>query len=110
MRLIVAICCVCAVLFSAAALRHPDSGLVPSITTALANAQATGTELMQQSDHHRRVEQAKKAEDEDRQIAAFGVPEATTRDYDYLVLILLAASVVILASVARRNRRARFRL
>jgi hypothetical protein len=68
---------------------------------------------MQQSDHHRRAERAKKVEAEaeagDRQIAAFGMPEAASRDYDYFVLIMLAASIVVLAFVARRRRDARFR-
>ena len=86
--------------------------LLLSIGTALANAQTTGTELMQQSDHHRRVERAKKAEAEaeGRQIAAFGVPEVATRDYDYLVFVILVGSIVVLAFVARRRRRERFRL
>ena len=98
MRCIVTTCCIVCLLLS--------------IGTALADAQTTGTELMQQSDHHRRVERAKKAETEieDRQIAAFGMPEGAARDYDYIVLIMLASSIVILAFVARRRRRTKFRL
>jgi hypothetical protein len=86
--------------------------VVSSVGAASAYAQASGTEIMQQSDHHRRVERAKKAEaeSEESQIAAFGVPEAASRDYDYLVLVLLAVSVVVLAFVARRDRRRRFRV
>ncbi len=111
MRWIAATCCICCLLLSAAVLRCPSSGVLPSVGTALADAEATRTELMQQSDHHRRVERAKKveAEAEDRQIAAFGIPEAASRDYDYLVLIMLAASVVVLAFVARRRRHVRSR-
>ncbi len=110
MRCIVAICCACCLLLSAAVLRCPGRDVLPSIGTTLANAQTTGKELMQQSDHHRRVERAKKAEAEDRRIAAFGMPEAASRDYDYLVLIMLAGSIVILTFVARRRRRQRFHL
>ena len=83
---------------------------MPSMGATLANALTAGTELMQQSDHQRRVERAKKAEAADRQIAAFGMPEAASRQYDYLVLVMLAVSIVILAVIARRRRRERFRL
>jgi hypothetical protein len=108
---IAAICCVCIALISAALLGPPNVP-VPEVGAMPAYAQATGTELMQQSDHHRRVERAKKAEaeSEEEQMAAFGIPEAPGRDYDYLVLILLAVSVVILSLVARRDRRASSRL
>ena len=110
MRCIVAICCACCLLLSAAALRYPGGDALPSMGATLANALTAGTELMQQSDHQRRVERAKKAEAADRQIAAFGMPEAASRDYDYLAFVVLVASIVVLAFVARRKRRTRFRL
>jgi hypothetical protein len=95
-------------------MRFPERGAVPSVGTSLASAQGASTELQQQSDHRRRVERAKKAaadtEVENRQIAAIGVPEAASRDFDYLVFIVLAASVVVLAFIARRKRRAGLRL
>ena len=111
MSRIVPIGCLCFLLFSAGLL-HLGPGPFPSPGVASAYAQASGTEIMQQSDHHRRVERAKKAETEmeERQVAAFGVPEAASRDYDYLILILLAVSFVVFAFVARRGRRVRSRL
>ena len=98
MRCIITTCVICCLLLP--------------VGMALGNAKTTGTELMQQSDHHRRVERAKKeeAEAEERQIAAFGMPEAASRDYDYLAFVVLVASIVVLAFVARRKRRTRFRL
>jgi hypothetical protein len=110
MRTMVVICCVCSLVLSTAALTLREPRPVPSIVTTLANAQTENTEIMKQSDHRRRVEKAKKAEDDKRQIAAFGVPDAATRDYDYLVLIVLGVSLLILALVARRRHRTGFRL
>jgi len=113
MSRIVPIGCVCLLLFSAALL-HLGAGPFSPAGVAAAYAQASGTELMQQSDHHRRVERAKKAEAEtetdDPQIASFGMPEPASRDYDYLILILLAVSFVVFAFVARWGKRARSRL
>lgn len=107
MRIIVAISCFCCLLLSAVALRVPEEGGLRPEGSALANAQAASTELMQQSDHRRRTERAKKAEAEDPQIAAFGVPEGTSGNLDFVVLAILAGSIVFLAFLARRRRRTR---
>jgi hypothetical protein len=110
MRRRVFVCLVFWLLASAAPICRHGGGVLPLVGITLANAQASGTELMQQSDHQRRVERAKKAEAEERQIAAFGMPEAASRDYDVVVLIMLAASVVILAVIASRRSHPRPRL
>ena len=114
MRCLVVVVAVFCLLLSAADLRHSDAGRVPLVRAASLQAQPSRTELMQQSDHHRRVERAKKAEAEtetdDPQIASFGMPEPASRDYDYLILILLAVSFVVFAFVARWGKRARSRL
>jgi hypothetical protein len=64
---------------------------------------------MQQSDHKQRA--AKKSKPEPSQPQAAGVVplEADPGDGDYLVMVILVASVVILALVATRGKRIRFR-
>jgi hypothetical protein len=108
----IGICCLCFLVLSAGLVDPPIARFTP-VGPAPVYAQATDTELMQQSDHHRRTTRAKKAqaeaESEERQIAAFGVPETASRNYDYLILVLLAVSLVILTFVTRRDRRARLR-
>jgi len=109
MRIFVAVCCLCCLLLSGAVLRFPEGGRLNPVGKALANAQTASTELMQQSDHRRRAERAKKAEAEaeDPQIAAFGVPEGTSGNLDFVVLAILAGSIAFLAIIARRRRRTR---
>jgi hypothetical protein len=65
---------------------------------------------MKQSDHKQRVNRAKNTSSEDRQLAAVAAPEPVSEDYDYLVLVILVASVVVLALVASRKRRIGYRL
>ena len=100
-------------LFCSAVLLAPGTRPLRPVLTAPAYAQASSTEIMKQSDHHRRVERAKKAQAEarnsDQQMAAFGMPESSSEGYDYLVVVLLAVSLIVIAFVARRGRRARSR-
>jgi hypothetical protein len=65
---------------------------------------------MKQSDHKQRVTRAKEAAVEDRQMAALAGPESVSEDYDYLVLVILVASVALLALLASRRRRAGYHL
>jgi hypothetical protein len=65
---------------------------------------------MQQSDHKKRMENAKKNQTSEGQIAASAVPTPAPGNYDYLALVILGASVVILAFVASKRGRARLRL
>jgi hypothetical protein len=110
MRCLVLVMAVFCLLLSAADLRQSDAGRVPLVRAASLQAQPSRTELMQQSDHKQRVDNAKKAKTEERQIATAGIPESRAGDYDYLVLAILVGSVIVLAVVAGRKRRARLRI
>jgi hypothetical protein len=109
MRCLVAMCLFCAVLFSALTPGPSPTGLAPLGSSQL-QAQVSRTELMQQNDHKQRMERAKKAQAEGNQLATLVATESTSGNYDYLVLVVLAASVVLLAFVAGKRKRARFRL
>ncbi len=73
-------------------------------------AQADRTDLMQQSDHTRRTKNRTKPEPVQQQMAGVVPSEAGADDEDYLVLVILVASVVILAFVATRGKKFRLRL
>jgi hypothetical protein len=64
---------------------------------------------MKQSHHKQKTESARKAQEEPGELASLAVTEPASAGYDYLVLILLGGSLVILAFVAGRRRRARLR-
>lgn len=110
MRCFAVMCIICCVVCSAIVLRCPHSGGALSIGTSIAQAQPSRTELMQQSHHKQRADKARKVEGEDPRAAALAVVEPASGDYDYLVLVILASSLVILALVTNSRRRARSRL
>jgi len=72
-------------------------------------AQTDRTDLMQQSDHKRRATNQAKPEPVQQQTAGVIPIEADVEDGDYVVLAILAASVVILAFIATRGKKIRFR-
>ena len=110
MRCFVFVVIIFALLLCAANLGLREGSIAPRVGTAHLRAQPSRTELMQQSHHKKRVDDAQKARTDDKQIAAAGIPEARTGDYDYVVVAILAASIVILAFVAGKKRHARFRV
>lgn len=97
-------------LLSAAAPRLPYAHGAPAIESTPVQAQASDTRLMQQSDYKRRMEGTRKVRSEGSQAATAAVPEASSGNSDYLILLVVAGSVVILAFLPRRKRRAGFRL
>jgi hypothetical protein len=80
------------------------------LETAPLLAQGTRTDLMQQSDYKHRLNEARKTGTEERGPSPVEEALPAAAVSDYLVLVLLAVSVVILAFVASRQRRTRFRL
>jgi hypothetical protein len=62
---------------------------------------------MQQSDHQRRLDQAKKPTVTDRQAASVAAIEDQSGNLDYVVFIILVASVVALVVISRRRGKAR---
>jgi len=87
---------------------------MPAIVSSLSGpseawAQADRTDLMQQSDHKRRAQNRTKPEPVQQQMAGVAPSEAEAGDEDYLVLVILVASVVILAFVATRGKKFRLR-
>lgn len=64
---------------------------------------------MQQSAYKKKMDRAKQERAADNQLAATVVPTPTRGDYDYLALVILGASLVILALVAVRRRCVRLR-
>ncbi len=83
--------------------------IIPWSMPAEAWAQASRSDLMQQSDHRRRTANQAKPEPVKQQTAGV-VPLGTgARHGDYLVLAILVGSVVILAFIATRGKRVRFR-
>jgi hypothetical protein len=66
--------------------------------------------MMQQSDYKRRADEARESRTTERQMAAVGTPvDETSRELDYVVLVILVASVVAMIAISRR-RSARARL
>jgi hypothetical protein len=78
-------------------------------TSESSRSQPDHTELMQQSDHQRRVNERRKARAEEQNMAALAAPEADTRNGDYVVLAILIASAVVLAFAAGRRKMTRLR-
>jgi len=72
-------------------------------------AQANRTDHMQQSDYKRRVANQKKPEPVKQQMAGVLPSESAADTEDYLVLVILIASVVILAFIASRGTKSRSR-
>jgi hypothetical protein len=109
-RCLVIVCCTCGLVLSASLLTSHPPGSTPSVGFASLQAQTSRTELMQQSDYKQRTERAQKVQTEGNDLATLTVVEPADRDTDYLVLIVLVASLAILAFVAGRRRSARLRL
>jgi hypothetical protein len=86
----------------------PDLPL-PLWRTPEAWAQADKTDLMQQSDHKRRAANQAKAEPVRQQAAGVIPIEANSGDGDYLVLAILVGSILILAFLASRRKKIRFK-
>ena len=88
--------------------------LLPAVLSTLSGAseawaQANQTDLMQQSDHKRRAAKQAKPEPVQQQAAGIVPLETGAGDGDYLIMAILVGSVVILAFVAARGKRIRFR-
>ena len=64
---------------------------------------------MQQSAYKKKMERARQERAANNQLAATVVPEPTRGDYDYFALVILGASIVILALLAVRRRSIRLR-
>ena len=103
---LVAFCLFVVLLFPIVAPRSvaPEAASIES-----SRSQPDRTELMKQSDHQRRVSQRRQAKADAQQMAAIGAPEVNARGYDYVVLVILIASAVVLAVVAGRRKRIRLR-
>jgi hypothetical protein len=87
---------------------------MPAVLSSLSGsseawAQTGRTDLMQQSDHKRRATNQKKPKPVQQQTAGVIPVEANAKDGDYVVLGILVASVVILAFIATRGRKIRFK-
>jgi hypothetical protein len=114
MRCLVVVCVLCGLVLSAATLVLPRRGSRPSLVTCSLRAQGSRTEQMQQSAYKKKMDRAKqeRAKQEraaDNQLAATVVPTPTHGDYDYLALVILGASLLVLALVAVRRRSIRLR-
>lgn len=88
--------------------------LFPSVTSPV-QAQGQGaassqTQLMQQSDHKRRLSEARESEVTERQMAAIApTGEQPTRELDYIVLAVLAVSLVAMIIISKKRNKMRAR-
>jgi hypothetical protein len=65
---------------------------------------------MQQSDHKRRTSEARESKATERQMAAIATTgEEPTRELDYVVLAVLAASLVAMILISKRRNKSRAR-
>jgi hypothetical protein len=87
--------------------------VVPSVAclAQAPRASPSQTQMMQQSDYKRRADEAKESRATERQMATVGTPvEESSRELDYVVLVILVASVIAMVMISRRSRaRARLR-
>ena len=109
MRCLLMVCVVCGLVLSATTLALPRGGSRLSLVASTIQAQGSRTDLMQQSAYKKRMERAKQERAADNQLAATVVPTPTHGDYDYLALVILGASLLVLALVAVRRRSIRLR-
>ncbi len=65
------------------------------------------TGMMQQVDHQRRLNEQRKAEAERRQMDAVATPDESSAGLDYAILVLLAASGLVVFVVSRKRNQAR---
>jgi hypothetical protein len=110
MRCLVVVFVVCGLVLSAAALALPPRGRGLSLVTSTLQAQGSRTEQMQQSVYKKKMDRAKQERVENDQLAATVVPTPTRGSYDYLALVVLGTSILILALAAVKRRSARLRL
>ena len=75
----------------------------------LAQSSPEKTQLMQQSDHHRRLDRDRKVKTSERQVATVTPVESHSAGFDVAILIILVASAMILILFSTRKRRAKLR-
>jgi hypothetical protein len=111
MRRLIALCCAGLVMLSVLLLPYPTGRFVHVAGITKAQAETDPAELMKQRHHKQRTQASDETKAEESQNASVVPPETVTGNYDYLVLIVLVASVVVLALVTSRKgrRRASFR-
>jgi hypothetical protein len=102
---------VIAVFVVLASLVHtPLAGTAPASETEPAQSNAQRTQMMQQSDYLRRLEQEREARTEYQDVEEVQLEvESQAAGLDYVVLVVLIASVVILILISTRKRFVRYR-
>jgi hypothetical protein len=86
-------------------------GIHPEISAAQQRHSSGNTRLMQQSDHRQRMEDAKQEKAQNRQAAAMvATVEGSPGTFDYVILLMVVASLAALVILSRRRRgRPRYR-
>jgi hypothetical protein len=82
----------------------------PATPLQSASSQPKPTELIQQSQYQKRVDQERKARSEEETASVATPPEAVSNNYDSVVLIILVLSAVTLIILGGRKGGARLRL
>lgn len=81
--------------------------VAPSVA-CLAQAPHTSssqTQMMQQSDYKRRADEARESRTNQSQMAAVGTPvDESSKELDYVVLVILVASVIAMIIISKRSR------
>jgi hypothetical protein len=92
------------IVFITILIEIPASFIVsPSFAQRVGNS-PDKTKLMQQSDYKRRLKRQQDAQPQERDLAALATAEEPSPQIDYVVLIILVASIVALVFLHTRNR------